>query len=167
MACSLFGCDEIERAIRGRPSYDRGYDRGSVTGHVNDPIPQETAEQALQRLHREECAQMASTPNSLLETSGQRFFDRGIINSYRQIQTMTVLNRARYCVVRSAEGDFTWVDANGARLGSVPFTLSQSIPAGGTVNFSTQAGNMVTGTMAGAGVRVTTSFTRVDVIPPT
>ncbi len=100
----------------------------------------------------------------LLETSDLRHYDKGIINDYRQLVGVTVLNTSRYCSVRAAEGDVTWLDAQGRRLGSTPFKLDMSIPAGATQRFSTSAGTLTSGTLEGAGVDARITFTRVDVV---
>ncbi len=126
----------------------------------------ETAQEALKRSQQEECKKLAATPDALLETSGLQYHDKGIINDYRQLTGLTVLNKARYCAVRSAEGDVTWLDAQGRRFGSTPFTLRKSIPAGATERFSVDEKTMTCGTLEGAGVTATIKFTRVDVIEP-
>lgn len=102
----------------------------------------------------------------MLETSGLQYYDKGIINDYRQLTGITVLNKARYCAVRSAEGDVTWLDDQGRRYGSTPFTLRRSIPAGGTQRFSTADQTMTSGTLECSGRRAQISFTRVDVVQP-
>ncbi len=124
----------------------------------------ETPEEAITRMQREECTKLATQPNTLLETSDLRHYDKGIINDYRQLVGVTVLNTSRYCSVRAAEGDVTWLDAQGRRLGSTPFKLDMSIPAGATQRFSTSAGTLTSGTLEGAGVDARITFTRVDVV---
>lgn len=126
----------------------------------------ETAEQAVRRMHREECARMQTNPSALLETSEMQFYDKGIINDYRQLTAVTVLNRSRYCAMRSARGDVIWYDALGNKLGSSPITLSRSIPAGGTGTFSTADGTLTSGTIQGAGAKAQILLTQVDVVMP-
>lgn len=126
----------------------------------------ETAQEALKRSQQEECLKLSTQPNTLLETSALQYYDKGIINDYRQLTGVTVLNKARYCAVRSAEGDVTWLDDSGRRFGSTPFTLQKSIPAGGTVRFSTEEKTLTSGTLEGAGKRAQINFTRVDVVQP-
>lgn len=126
----------------------------------------ETAQEALARTQREECARLRNSPESLLETSGLVYYDKGIINDYRQLTGMTVLNKARYCAVRSAEGDVTWTDEQGRRFGSTPFSLKKSIPAGATEKFSTEDGTLTSGTLQASAKKAQVKFTRVDVISP-
>jgi len=148
------GCEYLrgERSDRDRPER---------------PAPiLETAEQAVRRMHREECARMQSNPATLLETSGMQFYDEGIINDYRQLTAVTVLNRSRYCAMRSARGDVVWYDALGNKLGSSPITLSRSIPAGGTGTFSMADGTLTSGTIQGSGAKAQILFTQVDVVMP-
>lgn len=128
--------------------------------------PPETAEQALKRMQREECAKLTSKPDTVLETSDLQYVDEGIINDYRQLTGVTVLNKARYCAVKTAEGDVTWFDANGGRFGSTAFTLRRSIPAGATQRFSTADGTLTSRTIQGAAVKAQITFTHVDVIEP-
>ena len=126
----------------------------------------ETAEQALKRVQQEECTKLRTQPGTFLETSDLQYYDEGIINDYRQLTGVTILNKARYCAVKSAEGDVTWSDANGNRFGSTAFTLGRSIPAGATQRFSTTDGTLTSRTIQGAAVKAQITFTHVVVVEP-
>jgi hypothetical protein len=153
----LPGCNTVSDLLGG--------DSPKKSGPPPGP-PGETAEQALKRMQTEECKRLSTQPDTLLETSDLKYYDKGIINDYRQLVGVTVLNKARYCAVRSAQGDVQWLDAQGARFGSTPFTLGKSIPAGATQRFSTDEKTLTSGTIQGGAVKAKIAFTRVDVIEP-
>jgi hypothetical protein len=161
MALLGVGCDDPDSVVL------RGCQKSPPPSPRAAPPPiVETAEQALKRTQKEECAKLAAQPDTFLDTSGIKYHDKGIINDYREFVGVTVLNKARYCSIRSAQGDVTWLDAQGAKLGSTPFALKVSIPAGATQKFSTEDGTLTSGTLQGAGVTVTIHFTGVEIVQP-
>jgi hypothetical protein len=110
-----------------------------------------------------ERARLEQAPTTFLETRDVLFHDKGIINSYRQVASVTVLNKSHFAI-KSAEGDVTWSDDQGRKLGSTPVVLRTSIPAGDTRRFSIDDGTLSSGTLQGEGSRAAFHFTSVDVI---
>ncbi|TKD09152.1 hypothetical protein [Polyangium fumosum] len=102
-------------------------------------------------------------PSSVLVADNLGYFDKGIINSYRQLVKMSVLNKSKYAL-GSIEGEVDWLDDNGHKVGSVPFTLKGSIPAGDTKWFSKDAGTLSNGTLQTNATRTRIRFTRVQLI---
>src|SRR5262245_16463079 len=72
------------------------------------------------------CASLALT-GTVIQASNPRYYDKGIINDYRQLTDVTVTNTSTVCAVRSAEGDVTWFDAHGQRIGSAAFAIHGSV----------------------------------------
>jgi hypothetical protein len=87
---------------------------------------------------------LISTPEKYLETSDYQNTTKGIVNSYGQLVGVTVRNRSHFSV-QDLTGNATWSDKRGSALGSVPFTLKGSIPAGATQPFSIKAGTLTSG----------------------
>lgn len=111
-------------------------------------------EEAQERLN------VITNPSMYLDTSDLDFDNDA--TDYEQLLAMTVLNKSRFAV-HGLEGDVGWFDDEGHRLGSSPFTLAGSIPAHGSVAFSTSDGSMTTGTLRGGALRVAITFTHVKV----
>lgn len=112
---------------------------------------------AQQQKKAAERSALISTPGSFLEVSGVQNHDKGIINAYCQLVGVTILNKSHYAV-RDLAGEVTWINAQGAALGSIPFTLGGSIPAGGTQTFSTATGTLTSGTLQGKGASAVLKF---------
>jgi hypothetical protein len=110
-----------------------------------------------------EKARLRSQPDLFLQTSNLTYYDKGIINDYRQLTGVTVLNKSKY-PVNNLQGEVDWIGSNGAKAGSVPFTLSGSIPAGDTKTFSSAAGTLSNGTLETSASRAAIRFTHVDVV---
>ena len=110
-------------------------------------------------------ADVQQHPDKYLTVSNEQPFDKGIINSYRQLATMTVLNRSQFALA-NLSGSVNWLDATGSSAGTTPFSLSGSIPAGATVTFSTGDGTMTSGTLQAKanGVRIT--FAPATIVSP-
>lgn len=117
---------------------------------------QEAAKKALER------SQLLAQPDSFLETSNSAYFDKGIINDYRQLVGVSVLNKAKYPVT-DLQGEVDWFDDNGAKFGSMPFTMRGSIAAGATVRFTAQDGTLSNGTIQGKATRAKIRFTSLRI----
>jgi hypothetical protein len=104
-------------------------------------------------------------PNNYLEVKHREYYDKGIINDYRTLTSMTVLNRSRHAI-HEMSGEVDWLDAQGRKFGSVPFTLKGSIPAGDTKTFTSDAGTLTNGTIQGDAKHAQIRFTRVSVVEP-
>ena len=112
---------------------------------------------------RAERVSVLENPGSVLQTSDLKYFDRGFINSYRQLTGITVLNTSRFAL-NNVRGEVDWLGADGAKFGSVPFTLKGSIPAGDTKVFSDSSGTLQSGTVQGDAKRATIRFTAVEIV---
>jgi hypothetical protein len=102
-------------------------------------------------------------PDRYLSTSGVLYHDKGIINDYRQVIGMTVLNRSAYPVT-SLQGEVEWQTNAGQVVGKMPFTLTGSVPAGGTVQFSESAGTLQNGTIQTSATRALVRFTSLQIV---
>jgi len=111
----------------------------------------------------QERAALLANPNSYLKTSDFINYDKGIINDYRQLVGVTVLNRSHFAVWNMS-GDVEWVNDSGARVASMPFTLKGSIAAGDTKKFSQTDGTFTNGTVQSSARRVHLNFTHVDIV---
>ncbi len=106
---------------------------------------------------------LQANPEAYLETSDIKSFDKGIINRYRQLVGVTVLNKSHFAV-NNLQGEVNWTDPQGKSFGTTPFSLKGSIPAGATVRFSTESGTLTSGTLEGEAAKVVLKFTHMDVI---
>jgi hypothetical protein len=105
--------------------------------------------------------QLAVNPDPLLEESDVEYHDKGIVNDYRQLAAVSVLNKA-HVAVRNMEGTVEWLTDDGRMVGSTPFTLKGFFPAGGTKRFTTADGTLTAGTIQGAASKARLTFTRAD-----
>jgi hypothetical protein len=122
---------------------------------AGDPAPPtETPEERDSR-------QLAMNPDPLLEESDVEYHDKGIINDYRQLAAVSVLNKA-HVAVRNMEGTVEWLGDDDRMVGSTPFTLKGFLPAGGTKRFTTADGTLTAGTIQGAASKARLTFTRAD-----
>ena len=118
---------------------------------------QQRAQEAAER------ARVAQNPDEYLQTSDMKVFDRGIINSYRELTGVTVLNKSKY-PLDNLRGEVDWLSEDGAKYGSVPFTLKGSIPAGDTKVFSNSAQTLASGTVMGNARRARLRFTHAEIV---
>jgi hypothetical protein len=125
-----------------------------------------TAEQLLAKQKAAAAAErlnVVRNPNDYLKTSDFKSLDRGIINSYRELTSVTVLNTSKY-PLNNLSGEVDWLAEDGSKFGSVPFTLKGSIPAGDTKEFSTEAHTLVSNTVKGNAKRLRVRFTNVEIV---
>jgi hypothetical protein len=106
---------------------------------------------------------LLANPGAYLEAKDVKAFDKGILNTYRQIVGLTLLNRATLAV-QDISGDVTWLDDKGARVASMPFKLKGSIPAGGTETFSAEAGTLENGTVETKANKYRLTFSHVSIV---
>lgn len=106
---------------------------------------------------RAERESVLADPTPVLETSGFRLFDKGILNSYRQLASVTVLNRTRYSL-RGLSGQVEWLSERGKFLGATPFTLAGSLSAGATRTYTTNARTLDSGTIQSSANTVRLKF---------
>lgn len=110
-----------------------------------------------------ERASLMANPNAFLDTSDLVNYDKGIINDYRQLTSVTVLNRSHF-PVQNMSGDVEWVNESGARVASMPFTLKGSIAAGDTKRFSQAEGTLSNGTVQSSARKLRVKFTHIDIV---
>ena len=112
---------------------------------------------------RAERSNVLQNPGGVLQTSDLKYFDRGFLNSYRQLTGVTVLNTSKF-PLNNLRGEVDWLAEDGAKFGSVPFTLKGSIPAGDTKVFSESNGTLTSGTLQGNAKRARLRFTSVEIV---
>lgn len=106
---------------------------------------------------------IAANPGPVLQVLDWNYYDRGFINDYRELSTITILNRSKYALRRLA-GQTTWLASNKVPMGSTWFQLEGSIPAGDTKIFSRQNGNLSGGTIAGRSSSMRLSFNPAEIV---
>ena len=119
------------------------------------PVPVETPEDRDRR-------QLVTNPEPLLEESNLEIFDKGLVNNYRELLSVDVLNKS-HVAVRNLSGTIQWMDANGATFGWTPFWIKGSIVAGDTKRFAKEGGTLLTGgTIQGSAVAAVLVFTHAE-----
>ena len=108
-------------------------------------------------------AALRADPTRFLKTSDLGFFDKGIINSYRQLSKLSVLNTSKFSVT-AMRGEVDWTDAQGKLIGSTVISLAGALPAGDMKTFSTHDRTLQSGTLQGAGTNAAVRFTSVDIV---
>jgi len=103
-------------------------------------IKQEKAEAEARRKQ-----EVVSNPNAFLATSDLAYFDKGILNSYRQLMKVSVTNRAPYALT-GLSGEVEWISDVGEVREKTMFSMRGSISPGDTKSFGTQDGSLNTGT---------------------
>ena len=121
----------------------------------------EVARQTQRQSERDKAALLA-TPSRFLAPSDLMVDDKGIINHYRQLIRITVLNKSQFSVT-GVHGEVDWVDAKGGKFGSTTFELAGSIPAGATEQFSVSSGTLKSTTIQGSG-QPAIRFTSLNVV---
>jgi len=163
---------EQERASQAQAREQEKVSQAQVQQAVSQALEQEKASQ-VQALEQEKASQtqalerekkaLRDTPDSFLITSNLEYYNKGIINDYRQLIKVSVLNRSKF-PVGGLSGDVEWYDDNGGKFGSTTFALGGSIPAGDTKNFSTEDGSMTSTTIQGGAKKAVVKFTHVEII---
>jgi hypothetical protein len=101
-----------------------------------------------------------SNPSMYLDTGNFAFDDEA--SDFEKLLAMSVTNKAHFAV-HGLEGDVLWLDDDGRRLGSSRFALTGSVPAFGSKTFSTADGTMTSGSLRGGALKVTITFTHVEI----
>jgi hypothetical protein len=110
-----------------------------------------------------EKASIRQDPSRYLESSDLEYFDKGILNDYRQLTRISILNKSNYAL-RNIAGEVDWVNGEGEKVGSVPFTVKGSIPAGDTKRFSKDAHTLQNGTLQTSAKRARIRFTQAEIV---
>ena len=94
------------------------------------------------RARREKAKQdLLSNPTAWFEATNVEFFDKGIINTYRELVRVSLMNKSHFAV-RDIRGTVQWLSENGDQIASVDFSVPGSIPAGDTKTFSKANGTL-------------------------
>ena len=101
-----------------------------------------------------------SNPSMYLDTGGFMFDNEA--SDFEKLLAMTVTNKSHFAV-HGLEGDVIWLDDEGPRLGSSRFALTGSVPSFGAKTFAVAEGTMTSGPLRGGALRVTITFTHVDI----
>jgi hypothetical protein len=106
--------------------------------------------------------QLAANPDPLLEESEVGIFDKGIVSDYRELISVSVLNKS-HVAVHNLSGIVEWLDDSGRTFGVTPFSLKGSIVAGDTKGFSKEVGTLTTGgTVQAAATKARLTFTHAQ-----
>jgi len=108
-------------------------------------------------------AEVLAAPGQFLQTSNFAYYDKGIINSYRQLTDVTVTNRAAV-PVRLSKGRIVWLNDGEEEVGTSPITFSGTLAPGMEMKFSTSAGNLTSGTIQGRATKAKIEFTEIEVM---
>lgn len=108
-------------------------------------------------------AAVLENPGRYLEESELKYFDKGIINNYRQLTGFALLNKSPFAL-RDLRGHVEWLNDNGEPAGSTPFSLKGSIPAGDTKRFSTDSGTMKSGTIESSASKARVTFSHAAIV---
>lgn len=122
---------------------------------------QQMREETERRLAQEKIA-LRTSPSQFLTVSNEQVEDKGILNSYRELVAVSVLNRSTL-PVQTIRGEADWFDAQGQKLGSTKFELTGSIPPGTTAPFSKANGTLNGTTLQGDAVSHIVRVTSLDV----
>lgn len=106
---------------------------------------------------------VVANPTRWLQTSGLQIFNKGILNSYRQMQRMTVTNTSAY-PLRDLQGTIDWLDGAGASTGTTPFAIEGALPAGDSKAFSTFDRSLSSGTVESRANTVRITFTHAAIV---
>jgi hypothetical protein len=110
-------------------------------------------------------AALRTDPTRFLKARDVGVYDKGIINGYRQLVRVSLLNASAFPVA-DIRGDVDWIDGTGSRIGSTTFTLTGSIPAGETKGFSTADGSLQSSTLEGNAAAQSVRVTSVTIVEP-
>jgi hypothetical protein len=119
-----------------------------------------TAERALFEKRK---AEVLAAPERFLDTSNLVYYDKGIINDYRQLTGVTITNRAAV-PIRVKKARVVWLTESGDEVGSSPLTLSATLAPGTDKRFSTDDGTMSSGTIQGSAKGARVEFTQIEVV---
>jgi hypothetical protein len=108
-------------------------------------------------------AALLRSPSQFLDVTDAKYFDKGIINDYRQLVDLTILNRSAFAVL-NVTGAVDWYDGQGNNVGSIPFSIAGSIASGDTKSFSTREGTLKTETLQTKAKTGKVRVTHVDIV---
>lgn len=110
----------------------------------------------------DEKARLQSQPSTFVTASDLTYFDKGIVNDYREVVEARLTNKSRFDV-SAVSGRVDWLDESGQLVGSSPVRFTGHVPAGQTVLFSKEQGTLTSGTIQGAGSKARVEITELIV----
>lgn len=137
--------------------------QAAEAAHEQALAMQRAAEEAEAKRKADQRAQVLQNPNGFFDVSEVVYFDKGIINDYRQLSAFTLLNKSPY-PLHEMNGTIEWVKDNGESAGSTPFSLKGSIPAGDTKKFSKNDGTLESGTLQSDAANYRLKFEHVAIV---
>lgn len=155
VAATVAGCES--EAVRAQ--------RAAAVAQVQAKKAAEDQARAEQELFERRRAEVMAAPSNFLEISDIESFDKGFINSYRELTGVSITNRSRV-PIRLAKGRAVWIDAKGEEVGAAPLTFRGDLAPGAQVRFTKGAGNLTSGTIQGSASRVRVEFTDLQVLTP-
>lgn len=125
---------------------------------IADQAAKEKAARALELQH------LMGQPSAFIVASNPEYYDKGIINSYRSLAQVTLLNRSHF-PVSNPSGTVDWTNAAGASAGSTPFSVTGVLGAGESKTFSRTDHDLTSGTVEAGVTRAVVTVTHVTVTP--
>jgi len=110
--------------------------------------------------------EVLAKPGAFLTYESPEMFDKGIINSYRQLIAVTIVNSAAV-TVSVEKARVVWLTEQGEEVGSSPLTfIGGTLAPGMRKRFSTSDSSLTSGTIQGEAKKVRLEFTGVQVPVP-
>ena len=109
----------------------------------------ESAQRAAEQREKQALDELKSNPGKYLRVANHEVHDKGIVNDYRQLSSLTIENQSKHAV-KSIRGTVEWVDASGNVSGSTSFSIDGTITAGDTKTFERGRG-LTSGTLQSDG----------------
>jgi hypothetical protein len=110
-------------------------------------------QQADEAKHQAEVQHAAEARRKLVQNPAQYFegasiqlYNKGIVNAYRHVVSLSVTNKSRFPVT-DVHGTLDFYDANKEVFASIPLRLAGSIAPGGTMMFNEGQGTLSGGTV--------------------
>lgn len=124
---------------------------------------QAAAERALFEQRRTE---VLASPGAFINWESPEMFDKGIINSYRQLIAVTIANNSAVTVtVEKARA--VWLTEQGEEVGTSPVTfVDGTLAPGMKKRFSTSDSTLTSGTIQGDAKKIRIEFVTVQVSAP-
>jgi hypothetical protein len=109
----------------------------------------ESAQRAAEQREQQVLQELKSNPGKFLRIANHEVRDKGIVNDYRQLSSLTIENQSKHAV-KAIRGTVEWIDASGNVAGSTSFSIDGTITAGDTKTFERGRG-LVSGTIQSDG----------------
>lgn len=120
-------------------------------------------EEEMVRALGEERLNLLSNPANYLEASDLQYNDDADETDNWQLIAITVMNKSHFSV-KDIQGEVTWLDDQGNKLGRTPITIKGSVFAGNANSFSLEADTLATPPQKGAVASASVSFTKAMIV---